>query len=236
MSKIPPKISKLYHAVTLQVRELIGEETNKILPLFGGAVVVLATVVGVFAYQFGEREGRSSYTVATDHKGDKITAEDIQNISLENTLLKSEVSALIQERDISITNLNLMREDVQALRAERDELKALNDVLIATAQSTGEPAQVLDVKIDVLADKTFEYRVDILIPTLTEQHFEPKLTLLNATSMVEIPLKPSTYQTKGLVTVRGKFVMPEGFTPKQLRLMMTVGDKKITRLYNWRAN
>lgn len=218
------------------IKRTLSNDTNRVIPLFVFALVSLSAIVGALAYQMGERQGRKSFAITTDHKGTSITADDIQKINLENELLKGEVSALIQERDISLNNINAMRDELQAIKDERDEYKALNDALSAHAQSNGEVAHVIDVNIDNLENNNFAYRFDVLIPSSSEQHFVPNLTLFNPTSMVNIPLSPKVYHAKGVVTVRGKFTMPKGFTPNQLRLTLKVADKEVVKIYNWRIS
>lgn len=236
MATVPPKLQNVYQTARQRVKGLLPQGIAVVLPFFIVTVLVTAGLVGVFAYQAGERQGRLNSTITTDYKGRPITAEDIQHIRLDNDLLKSEVSTLIQERDISLSNLNLIRDAMQELRAERDDYYALSEALSLHATSNGEPIQLIDVQVKNLGEKAFEYRLDVLIPSTTKQLFTPQLTLLNPTSMVNIPVKPASYQTKGLTTVRGKFAMPEGFSPSQLRLTLKVGDKQVIKLYNWKAN
>lgn len=235
MATIPPKLKSVYQTAVQRAKRLYPKDFGMVLPFFVVAVLAVAILTAIMAYQAGERQGRLNSTITTDYKGRPITAEDIQHIRLDNDLLKSEVSTLIQERDISQNNLNLIREEMHELRAERDEFFALSEALSLHAISNGEPIQVIDVQVKNLGEKAFEYRLDILIPSTTNQLFVPKLTLINATSMVNVPIKPSSYQTKGLTTVRGRFVMPEGFVPSQLRLTLNVADKQLIKLYNWKA-
>lgn len=239
MANLHPTLLRSKNYLDAKMTRLVGNNraAKRILPLFACALVVAVIASGVLGYQAGERQGRQvSAVVATDYKGTKITNEDVQNMRIENDLLKSEVSTLIQERDISLNNLNLMREEMQSLRIEYDELKSLNELLTANANLGDVPLEVVDVQINALEGGAYEYRFDVLVASLTEKRLVPRLTLLNPTSMVEVPLKPSSYDAKGLVTVRGKFMMPEGFAPSQLRLVLNLGDKQIVKLYNWRVN
>ncbi len=210
---------------------------GKVLPLVALALAVVAIVVGVFGYKIGERQGRySAATITLDYKGRPITTEEVQNMRLENDILKNEMAMLIQERDISLNNLNLIRGDMQQLRKDYEEVKSLNEALSATAAANGELVQVVDMQVDALEDDVYEYRFDVLIASVDNKILVPSLTLLNATSMVEIPLKPSSYNSKGLVSIRGKFAMPEGFSPSQLRLGLSIDGERVTKLYNWRVN
>ncbi len=58
--------------------------------------------------------------------------------------------------------------------------------------------------------------------------------ILYSTSFVSVPIKPKTYEINGVARIRGRFTMPEGFTPQQLRLKLSAGSEDIEQLYNWR--
>lgn len=53
--------------------------------------------------------------------------------------------------------------------------------------------------------------------------------------MVEIPLKPSTYDVQGIARIRGRFVMPEEFEPKQIKIELTAGTEHTEQLYDWQV-
>lgn len=214
----------------------ITDEYGKLLPLCGVAVFLVAAVAGVFGYTIGERQGRQrSVLVGTDSHSKKMTIDEARAIVLENDILKSEMATLIQERDIALNNLNLLKEDFQASKAELDEMKNLNQALTDSAKFSDEPLQVVDMDIKRVTDEMFDYRFKVLVPSIEIKSITPKLTLLNATSMVEIPLEPTHYEAKGLIEIKGRFVMPEGFVPSQVRLLVSVGDERVVKLYNWQV-
>ena len=86
-----------------------------------------------------------------------------------------------------------------------------------------------------LPNDTFEYRFDVSMLDISGKAVKmiPKLTLLNETSMVEVPLEPSSYDIRGVANIRGRFIMPEGFEPKQMKLELVAGNQKVQQLYNW---
>lgn len=218
-----------------------------IMPIFGISLVLVAITASVFAYRLGVKRGQMmSLVVATDDAGKPLTAQDIKAISLENAILKNEIETLIKERDISLNNLNLVQDELQSLKQGNAELKVLTENLSETLNQQsaikGATADVVEMGIEEIGENTYEYHFDVMVPSVKDKRIEPKLTLLNATSMVEIPLTPSSYQSKGLIQIRGRFVMPneEGgkklFEPSQLRLMLVVDGERIPKLYNWRVN
>lgn len=216
-----------------------------ILPLFAIAVLVATAVTGIFAYQLGVQKGQSMSMVVLDESGKEITATEMKSIALENSILKSEVETLIKERDISLNNLNLVRDEINNLKINNGELKILADNLSETlnqqSQINGKTAEVVEMKVREfgISDKgevIYEYRFSVLVPSMSERQIKPELTLLNSTSQVTVPMKPSSYKAKGVVDIGGKFAMPEEFLPSQLRFDITVDGEKISKLYNWQVD
>lgn len=210
---------------------------SKVLFLFGVAVVVTALAAGVLGYSIGERKARQqSAVIGTDNRSKKITVEEFQSLLLENDILKSEMASLIQERDIALNNFNLIKDEFQDSKSALDDMKSLNQALTESAQFSDKPLQIVGMNIKRLEGETFEYRFDVLIPSVEIKTMTPTLTLLNSTSMVEVPLNPTSYDAKGMVTIQGRFIMPDNFTPSQLKLAAVVEDERVVKLYNWNAS
>lgn len=210
---------------------------SRVLFLFGVAVVVTALAAGVLGYSIGEREARQkSAVIGTDNRNKKITLEEFQSLLLENDILKSEMASLIQERDIALNNFNLIKNEFQDSKSALDEMKLLNQALTESVQFSGKSLQIVGMNIKRLEGEAFEYRFDVLIPSVEIKTMIPTLTLLNSTSMVEIPLSPKSYDVKGMVTIQGRFIMPDNFTPSQLKLVAVVEDERVVKLYNWNAS
>lgn len=211
-------------------------QNAKVLVLFLVAVAITALMAGVLGYAMGERKARmQSAVIGVDGRGKKITLEEFQTVSLENDILKSEMATLTQERDIALNNFNLIKDEVQSSKTALDDMKSLNQALTESAKFSDEPLQVVGMNIQRIQGETFEYRFDVLIPSIEIKTMIPSLTLLNATSMVEIPINPTHYEDKGLVTIKGKFLMPDNFTPSQLKLVVVVEDEKVVKFYDWNA-
>ena len=211
---------------------------NHLLTMFLVAVGIVAILAAVLGYKLGHVKGsHNTAAMITDDNGKVMTKEQVRSIKLENEILKGEMSTLVQERDISLNNLHMVREELSAVKASYGQLEQLNDVLTkAMIKDGGIPLKVLAADIAPLPDNTFEYRFDVVMLARDGEvkKLIPKLTLLNETNMVEIPLQPSSYELKGVVNIRGRFVMPSGFTPKQMRLVLNVDNKHVEQLYNWR--
>ncbi|STY79343.1 hypothetical protein [Moraxella catarrhalis] len=208
--------------------------TNQILALFLIALAVSALIVAVIGYKFGYRQGMHSVerTVLAKHD----TAVNVSELTAENVRLKQEMTTAIQERDISRSTLNNLRTDYDNLKTTNLQLEQVNELLKnAVAEQGGVALSIMASEIIALPNDTFEYRFDVSMLDISGKAVKmiPKLTLLNETSMVEIPLEPSSYDIRGVANIRGRFIMPDGFEPKQMKLELVAGNQKVQQLYNW---
>lgn len=217
-----------------------GYSINMLL-LFGLAIVLTAIITMVFAHKFGYYRG---YQAAQQHEKQQeqdigMTADAVKSLKLETQLMKKERDTAVQERDISLRNFTEQQEKQQAMEVTNLQLEQLNEVY-AEALSTrgGLPLQIVGAMIEPLPEQAFEYRFDIamLSPDGKSKRLTPKLTLLDETSLVEVPLEPSVYDVKGVAHIRGRFVMPEGFQPKQVQLNVSAAGQALEQLYNWQLS
>lgn len=218
-----------------QARDTMGQ----ILVLFLIALAFVAFIAGVIGYKIGHRQGaHQAAVVAINDDGKTLTTDDIKAIRLESEINKTELSTLMQERDISLNNLNLLREEMQALKQNQESLEKLNDVLMrAAVQEGGLPLKVLSSQILALPDNAYEYHFEVAMLSEDGQGktLIPELTLLNSTSMVPIPLSPKSYDLNGIAKIEGRFIMPEEFSPSQMKLKLSVDGKNLEELYDWRV-
>ncbi|AKG15437.2 hypothetical protein AAX09_05370 [Moraxella bovoculi] len=209
--------------------------TAQILALFLAAIIFTSLVVAFIGYQVGHRQG---VYAAKDLKSDQVASADVSTLAAENSKLKEDVDALTKERDISMGNLERLTEEQKALETKNLQLAQVNDLLKSSvAEQGGVALKVIGSEIGSLPENTFEYRFDVAMIDVSGRSVRmvPRLTLLNATSMVEIPLEPSSYDINGVANIRGRFVMPEGFSPRQMKLELVAGDQKIQQLYDWQV-
>lgn len=213
--------------------------TSGILFLFFIAILVVFVLALILGYQVGFKKGvHHANTEATiTEEGQMLTADNIKAIKLENDILKNQVATAQQERDISLTNLSELRQKQTALKVANLQLEQINKTYAkALVQHGGIPLQIIGVEIEPLPENAFEYRFDIAMLSQDgkAKTLIPKLTLLNETSLVEVPMEPSQYKIKGIARVRGRFMMPKGFKPVQAKIEVNVGNKQLEQLYNWR--
>lgn len=230
MLKTPSKPTLLSHSLNQQVGT-----TAQILALFLVALIFTSLVVAFISYQVGHHQGVHA---VKGMQSDQATMGDIGSLSMENAKLKQDVEALTKERDISMGNLERLIEEREALEIKNLQLIQVNDILKSSvAEQGGIALKVIGSEIASLPENTFEYRFDVSMIDVSGRSIRmvPRLTLLNATSMVEIPLEPSSYDIDGVANIRGRFVMPEGFTPRQMKLELIAGDQKVQQLYDWQV-
>ncbi len=223
---------------TVPLRRSLNQQagaTAQILALFLAALIFTLLVVAFIGYQVGHRQGVHA---AKDLKSDQAVSADVNTLAAENAKLKEDVDALTKERDISMGNLERLTEEQKALETKNLQLAQVNDLLKSSvAEQGGVALKVIGSEIGSLPENTFEYRFDVAMIDVSGRSVRmvPRLTLLNATSMVEIPLEPSSYDINGVANIRGRFVMPEGFSPRQMKLELVAGDQKIQQLYDWQV-
>lgn len=209
--------------------------TAQILVLFLVALIFTALVAVFIGYQFGHRQGmNSAQKLMTDHN----VSADSSMLVEQNTQLQSQMDAITKERDITLGNLERLNAEQQLLKTKNLQLQQVNDLLKSSvAEQGGVALKIIGAEITSLPENTFEYRFDVAMIDVSgvAVRMVPRLTLLNATSMVSIPLEPSSYEIDGVANIRGRFVMPEGFVPKQMKVELSAGGQKIQQLYNWQV-
>lgn len=205
-----------------------------ILILFVVALAIVAMAMAVFGYRIGHKQGlRTAASAITESVGDEQTVNAVQVASL-----KQQLESAVQERDISLSNIETLRAQMEDVRTKNLQLEQFNNLLLdSVAREGGIPVKVLASEIGSLPERTYEYRFDVALIDKSGNAVTvvPTLTLLNNTSMVKIPLKPSSYSIQGIARIRGRFVMPKGFEPKQIKLELNAGGERVEQLYNWRV-
>lgn len=209
---------------------------QQILVLFVIALASVAMVMAVFGYKIGHKQGlKKGVTLQAQQGGDALS----QGMTINEATLKQQLDLAIKERDISLSNLESLHEKNEELTTKNLQLIQVNELFKRKlAKDGGIPLEVLGGEIVALADNTYEYRFDVAMVSSTgsPMNMTPKMTLLNATSMVQIPLKPTIYEIKDIERIRGRFVMPKDFNPKQIKLEINAGGERVEQFYNWQVN
>ena len=209
-----------------------------LLALFVVAVLVTAIVALMLGHKLGYQRGYYALQSET-----KLSAADIEqnskslkDLEIKNKVLANQVATAKQELLISLTNLDELRETQKEVKVESQQVSQLNDLYakLITKQG-GMPLQILGAKIDPLPENAFEFGFDVgmLSEDGQAKNLAVTLTLQDKDNFIEVPLEPANYAIEGIVRIRGRFVMPAGFKPLQVKLNLEAGDQKVEQLYDW---
>lgn len=206
---------------------------------FGASLFIVAIIGLIFGQKIGYSRGVSHSTeqIKQAADGEEVSARNIKALKLKVNSLENQIQTAQQERDISLTNLETLRDDMAKLNVKNLQLEQSNEFLTKMlAKRGGIELQIIDSKIAPLPEQAYEYRFDIGMVDANNKTRQliPKLTLLDEINMVEVPIIPRTYEINGIARIRGRFVMPAKFTPKQLKIELSAGGHHLEQIYDWR--
>ena len=209
-----------------------------LLALFVVAILVTSIVAVLFGHKLGYQSGY--YSQASANKQAAVNSEqattELKDLRITNKILANKAATAKQELKISLTNLDELRQNQQDLQVESRQVTQLNELYADfISEKGGMPLQVLGAKIEPLPENAFEYGFDIgmLSKDASAKTLTAVLTLQNKDDFVEVPLDPSRFSIQGIVRIRGRFVMPAGFKPLQVKLSLKAGNEEVEQLYNW---
>lgn len=209
-----------------------------LLALFVVAILVTAVVAVLFGHKLGYQSGY--YSQESENKQAAATSEqattELKDLRISNKILANQVVTSKQELTIGLTNLDELRQNQQDLQIESRQVTQLNDFYADFISAKGGlPLQVIGAKIEPLPENAFEYGFDVgmLSKDGKTKSLVATLMLQNDDDFVEVPLEPARFSIHGIVRIRGRFVMPAGFKPLQVKLNLTAGDEEIEQLYDW---
>ena len=213
--------------------------SSLLLALFVVVILVTAIVSLMFGHKLGYQRGyhvmKTQINQDTINNGEATV--ELKDLRLNNKILTNQVATAKQELEISLTTLNELRESQQEMSVENRQVTQLNEIYAEViSEKGGMPLQILGAKIEPLPENAFEYGFDIgmLSSSGKGKSVNATLTLLNEEELVEVPLEPSRYSVKGIERIRGRFVMPAGFKPLQIKLKLESSGQKVEQLYDWK--
>ena len=210
-----------------------------LLVLFVAAVLVTAIVALMLGHKLGFQRGYYALQDETKLSAVDIeqTSKSLKDLKIKNKILNNQVATAKQELLISLTNLDELRETQKEVKVESQQVAQLNELYAKLiTEKGGMPLQILGAKIDPLPENAFEYGFDVgmLSEDGQAKNLAVTLTLQDKDSFIEVPLEPANYAIDGIVRIRGRFGMPAGFKPLQVKLQLEAGDQKVEQLYDWR--
>ncbi|WP_352338143.1 hypothetical protein [Psychrobacter sp. 16-MNA-CIBAN-0192] len=209
-----------------------------LLALFVAAVLVTAIVALMLGHKLGFQRGYYALQDETKLSAVDIeqTSKSLKDLKIKNKVLTNQVATAKQELLISLTNLDELRETQKEVKVESQQVSQLNELYakLITKQG-GMPLQILGAKIDPLPENAFEFGFDVgmLSEDGQAKNLAVTLTLQDKDNFIEVPLEPANYAIEGIVRIRGRFVMPAGFKPLQVKLNLEAGEQKVEQLYDW---
>ncbi len=208
-----------------------------LLALFVVAMLVTAIVAVLLGHKLGYQSGY--YSQDSENKQAAVSSKqattELKDLRISNKVLTNQVATAKQELTISLTNLDELRQNQRDLQVDSRQVAQLNELYADFISEKGLPLQVLGAKIEPLPENAFEYGFDVgmLSKEGRAKSLSATLTLQNGDDFIEVPLEPARFSIQGIVRIRGRFVMPAGFKPLQVKLNLTAGDEEIEQLYDW---
>ncbi|MEN2750663.1 hypothetical protein AAIR29_03360 [Psychrobacter sp. FBL11] len=237
---LQPSLNKDYR---IKHNQSIGNSqqgaSTLLLALFVIAILVTATIAILLGHQLGYQRGYHALKTETEQAtiNSKEATNELKDLRISHKVLTNQVATAKQELTISLANLDDLRQKQQALKVDNRQTSQLNDLYAEViAEQGGMPLQVLGAKIDPLPENAFEYGFDVgmLSEDGLAKSLKVTLTLQDKDNFVDVPLDPARYAIEGIVRIRGRFVMPNGFKPLQVKLSLEAGDEQIEQLYDWK--
>ena len=213
--------------------------STSVLALFVIAILVTAIVAIVFGHKLGYQRGYHSTQTETKQAviTSKESLQELKDLRVSHKIATNQVATAKQELEISLANLKELRDNQQALTVENRQVAQLNDLYAKIVSDKGGlPLQILGAKIEPLPENAFEYGFDVamLASDGKAKRLRPTLTLLDDDDFVEVPLDPVSYNMEGVTRIRGRFMLPAGFKPLQVKLNLKAGGQEVEQLYDWK--
>ena len=213
--------------------------STSVLALFVIAILVTAIVAIVFGHKLGYQRGYHSTQTETKQAviTSKESLQELKDLRVSHKIATNQVATAKQELEISLANLKELRDNQQALTVENRQVAQLNELYAKIVSDKGGlPLQILGAKIEPLPENAFEYGFDVamLASDSKAKRLRPTLTLLDDDDFVEVPLDPVSYNIEGVTRIRGRFMLPAGFKPLQVKLNLKAGGQEVEQLYDWK--
>ena len=209
-----------------------------LLALFVVAMLVTAIVAVLLGHKLGYQSGY--YSQESEHKQAAVTSKqattELKDLRISNRVLSNQAATAKQELTISLSNLEELRQAQRDLQVQSSQVTQLNELYAnLISEKGGMSLRVLGAKIEPLPENAFEYGFDVgmLSEKGKAENLAVSLTLQNGDDFVEVPLEPTSFSIQGIVRIRGRFVMPAGFKPLQVKLNLKAGNQQLEQLYDW---
>ncbi|WP_199507106.1 MULTISPECIES: hypothetical protein [unclassified Psychrobacter] len=213
--------------------------STALLLLFITAILVSAVVAAFIGHKIGYQRGY--YVLQSEAnkalQSSQAASSELEKLRSDNKAMTAQTEAAKQELEISLDSIKSLQKNQQEVEVEARKVAQTNAVYQAfITEEGGMPLRIVGAKITPLPENAFEYGFDVAMLSEDGQTkpLSVSLSLQNRDDFIEVPLERSRFTIEGIERIRGRFMMPKGFKPLQVKLVLKSGDETITQLYDWR--
>lgn len=200
-------------------------KANKFL-LLGSAILLCGGMV--LGYSVGHRQG---VTVAGYDADAEELMEVVQRQKETLTTLNKNLNMAIQERDISVSNVNKLNNSLTDTKADlgiaQSQSQIYREVL---RQRGGVSLMVQNLGVRPLPENAYEYQIDLMqvSPNQRRAMGSVELRLIRGDDILVIPMETKSFNFDNFERLTGRWTMPKGFVPHfiEVRLSGTVSEVK----------
>jgi hypothetical protein len=192
-------------------------------------LVIAAAVIGcstaLLGYGVGHRQGMSAIGANAREVADLHQAVKDQKTAIE--ILNRTLATTVQERDIAVESAK----ELKTKMAGETDLRTLSDSRLQSyqkilAERGGIDLSVHAIHIAPLPERAYEYRIDLMVGTMSIQ-------LVNGESVLAVPLSQNRFNFQAFERLTGRFTMPSGFTPIYLDVIIQSAGQRVVQRYAW---
>ena len=213
--------------------------STALLLLFITAILVSAVVAAFIGHKIGYQRGY--YVLQSEAnkalQSSQAASSELEKLRSDNKAMTAQTEAAKQELEISLDSIKSLQKNQQEVEVEARKVAQTNAVYQAfITEEGGMPLRIVGAKITPLPENAFEYGFDVAMLSEDGQAkpLSVSLSLQNRDDFIDVPLETSRFAIEGIERIRGRFMMPKGFKPLQVKLVLKSGDETITQLYDWR--
>ena len=213
--------------------------STALLLLFITAILVSAVVAAFIGHKIGYQRGY--YVLQSEAnkalQSSQAASSELEKLRSDNKAMTAQTEAAKQELEISLDSIKSLQKNQQEIQVEARKVAQTNAVYQAfITEEGGMPLRIVGARITPLPENAFEYGFDVAMLSEDGQAkpLSVSLSLQNRDDFIDVPLETSRFTIEGIERIRGRFMMPKGFKPLQVKLVLKSGDETITQLYDWR--
>ena len=213
--------------------------STALLLLFITAILVSAVVAAFIGHKIGYQRGY--YVLQSEAnkalQSSQAASSELEKLRSDNKAMTAQTEAAKQELEISLDSIKSLQKNQQEIQVEARKVAQTNAVYQAfITEEGGMPLRIVGARITPLPENAFEYGFDVAMLSEDGQAkpLSVSLSLQNRDDFIDVPLETSRFAIEGIERIRGRFMMPKGFKPLQVKLVLKSGDETITQLYDWR--